>query len=151
MKLPYSEGTWFALPLRDTGFAVGVVARARKAGKITICYLFGPRRESVPTLTEVEGLKPVDAIRVLQVGDLSLINGEWPIIGQAASWTRSEWPMPDFVRKDPLSQRAWRVQYSDKDPGKVEREVPEPFESTLEKDALFGAGAVELVLTSELK
>lgn len=151
MKVPYSEGTLFAVPLRQGGFAVGVVARASIKGKVILSYFFGPHRTSVPSLAEVEKLKPSEAVRVLQVGDLSLLNGTWPIIGRGASWERSEWPMPVFVRKDPLSRKAWRVHYSDKDPNRIELEEPEPYESALECDALFGAGAAEVELTRLLE
>lgn len=150
MKLPYSEGTWFAVPLRQGGFAVGVVARATAEGKVILCYFFGPSRTSVPALPDVERFGPSDAVRVLRVGDLSLLQGEWPIIGNTASWKRLEWEIPPFVRRDDLSRKAWRVQYSDADPNSIEHEEPEQYESTLERDAVLGAGAVELVLTKLL-
>jgi len=150
VKLPYGEGTWFAVPLRQGGCAVGVVARATAKGKVILCYFFGPRRTDLPTLAEVERLKPADAVRVVRVGDLSLFRGEWPIIGQTASWKRSEWPMPPFVCRDPLSRKVWRVYYSDTNPGAIDREESEQYESALEDDGLFGAGAAELVLTKLL-
>ena len=150
MKLPYREGTWFAVPLEQGAFAVGVVARATTKGKVILCYFFGPRRRSVPTLAEVESLNPSDTIRVIRVGDLSLLRGEWPIIGQSLSWKRSDWPMPAFVRRSELSRKAWRVQYSDDNPNAIDREETEPYDSTLERDSVFGAGAAELVLTKVL-
>lgn len=59
--------------------------------------------------------------------------------------------MPAFVRKDELSGKAWKVQYSDSDPGKLDREEPAPYETALPRDALYGSGAVELVLTKMLE
>jgi Immunity protein 26 len=151
VKLPYREGTWFAVPLRKGGFAIGVVARATRSGKVILCYFFGPRQDSVPPLLEAERLAPGDAIRVVRVGDLSLIRGEWPIIGNSRIWDRASWPMPPFVRRSELSRRAWRVYYSDQDPNLVLGEEPEPYETTvLEPDAVYGAGAAEIVLTSQL-
>ena len=150
MKLPYREGTWFGVPLRQGGFAVGVVARTTNQGKIILCYFFGPRRIAVPAFAEVEGLKPSDAIRVVRVGDLSLIRGEWPIIGQVGKWKRLEWPMPSFIRRDALSCKAWRVQYSDTDPNSIDHQEPTQYESELETDSVFGASAAELVLTKIL-
>lgn len=148
--LNYHEGTWFGVPLRQGGFAVGLVARATTQGKVILCYFFGPRRQAVPALSEVERLKPSDAIRVLRVGDLSLIRAEWPIIGIASSWKRLDWPIPPFVRRDDLSRKAWRVHYSDFDPNAIDHEEPEKYESVLERDGLFGSGAAELMLTKEL-
>jgi hypothetical protein len=150
MKLPYPEGTWFAVPLRQGGFAVGVVARTTVKGKIILCYFFGPRHVTVPALGEVERLRPGGAIRIVRVGDLSLIRGEWPIIGQSVSWERSEWPMPPFVRRSDLSRKAWRVQYSDNDPNAIEHEEPEHFETKLETDSVLGSGAAEIMLTKLL-
>lgn len=147
MKLPYQEGTWFGVPLRQGGFAVGLVARASSKGKIILCYFFGPRRAVVPELEELAPLKPDDAIRVFRVGDLSLIRNEWPIVGVTLNWKRSEWPMPPFVRRNELSRKAWRVYYSDGDLSRTDREEPEPYDSKLEADALLGAGAAEQVLT----
>ncbi len=129
---------------------VGVVARATVEGKIILAYFFGPQRTGVPALREVELLKPRDAIRIVRVGDLSIIRGEWPIIGDASSWKRSDWPMPPFARRDHLSRKAWRVQYSDADPNLIDHEEPVSFETNLERDAVFGSGAAELLLTKVL-
>ncbi len=157
MKLPYREGTWFAIPLRHGGFAVGIVARAK--GGSLLCYFYGPRCNLVPKLAEVEKRKPQDALRRLHVGDLGLIDGSWPIIGHPTSWSRDDWPMPIFIRREvPLLiqgkmsvPRAWRVYRSDTDPNKVIREEREEFNSTsFEEDGLFGAGAVEIELTKLL-
>lgn len=150
MKLPYKEGTWFTLPLRDTGFGVGVVARATNKGKILLCYFFGPRRYSSPSLSELDQLSPSDAVLVQMVGDLGLIRGKWPVIGELPSWDRKLWSTPPFVRRDEILNQAWRVYYSDTDPAKFLREEPEPWDSRLERHGLFGYGAAEIVLTRRL-
>jgi len=148
IELPYKEGDWFAVPLRDGGFAVGLVARARRQGKILFGYFFGPRRASPPSLDELAGLSPKDALRALCFGDLGMIEQKWPIIGQLPCWSREEWPMQDFVRRDEISGRAWRVRYSDVDPSEVIAEEAISSENAeLENDGLFGYGAVELLLT----
>jgi hypothetical protein len=153
MKLPYAEGTWFAVPLRTVGYAVGVVARTTKKGRVILCYFFGPSRENVPQLHDVQKLRPQDALRVLRIGDLHLINGKWPIIGQSHHWQRTEWPMPVFIRREILPPyRNWLVHYSDSDPNNViqeEREINDRPE--LEEDSLFGAGALEIVMSKLLK
>ena len=46
MKLPYSEGSVFLVPLRNGGYARGVVARATGEGKGLFGYFFGPRLAS---------------------------------------------------------------------------------------------------------
>jgi hypothetical protein len=58
--------------------------------------------------------------------------------------------MPDLVRRDVLSKKAWLVRYSDDDPNQIELEHPTDFESQLGPDSLAGYGAVEIVLTKIL-
>lgn len=140
MKLPYCKRTWFGVPLRQGGFAAGVVARVTTEGKVILCCFFGPRQAVVPELAELDRLRPREAVRVVRVGDLALIRGEWPIIGKTISWKRSDWPVPPFVRRDDLSRKAWRVQYSDADPNAIDHEEPEQYESKLERDAVAWLG-----------
>jgi hypothetical protein len=151
MPLPYREGTWFAVPLKRGGYGAGVVARATADGRILLGYFFGPRHPTVPRLTDVRSLQPQEAALVVHFGDLSLIDRNWPILGQAPSWDRRRWKSPDFVRTDPLSGRAWLVHYDDRDPSVVVSEKPivKP-DPTLSRNGLFGAGAVESVLDRKL-
>lgn len=146
--LPYQEGTWFAVPLQHGGFALGVVARATRYGKVILCYFFGPRRKTLPTLSDAESLRPENAAGVWRVGDLGLVNGSWPILGSYPSWNRLEWPMPDYVRRD-SARRAWRVQYSDTNPNEIISEEREPHDSQLAPNSMRGyvAAAVALDLT----
>jgi hypothetical protein len=151
MKLPYSEGSVFAVPLRSGGYGVGVVARvsADDSGAV-LGYFFGPRYGAVPSLESLSFVKPQQALRVVMFGDPFLLNGKWPIIGKIKDWDRREWPMPDFVRRDDLAKKAWRVRYSEENLSHAVSETPEPYDSALERDAAFGAGAVELMLTKLL-
>jgi Immunity protein 26 len=153
MKLPYREGTWFAVPLRDGGFAAGIVARAAKKGEVLLCYFFGPRRQSVPRLAEVEKLPAKSACLVIKVGDLGLIRGNWPIIGELASWNRSNWPMPVFIRREMLPPYVnWLVFLSDTDPAKTIKEERTPHDRPdLREESLFGYGAAEMELSKILK
>ena len=147
-KLPYSEGTWFAIPLRNGGLGVGVVARATRKGRVILAYFFGPRRGAVPSLNELEHLEPDKAVLVIRVGDLGLIDGTWPIIGKLDNWERSSWPMPIFVRSDDLSRKAWKVYYSDTDPGLVVSEVRHPYgDTSLQENIMCGAGSAEIQMT----
>jgi hypothetical protein len=147
-RLPYREGSFFAVPLRQGGYAVGLVARMAPQGKIVLAYLFGPKLVSVPSLSDVAGLRSIDATKCLRVGDLGLLNGEWPVIGDLPHWRREDWPVPEFVRRDELSKRAWRVFFPDSDPSAFEREEAAPYEiNGLETSGLYGYGAVEILLT----
>jgi hypothetical protein len=148
--LPYSEGTLFFVPLRTGGFARGVVARCSREGKVIWGYFFGPL---LPTtdVAEPVTLNPKDAILCLMFGDLGLINGKWPILGKIANWIRSEWPMPIFVRKDPLGIKpSIRVQYSDTDTCVIVAESPVTDVTGLRPDLMSGYGSVEIKLTKLL-
>ncbi len=150
-KLNYSEGDWFAVPLRDGGFAVGIVARMDGRGGV-VGYFFGPRRSDVPTVEEVDELGPDEAAMVRQFGDLRLLEQQWPLIGRSPRWDRDRWPIPAFGRIEELSGRAWRVEYADDDLNRPIRETPvsQAEAEALPRDGALGAGAVELVLTSLL-
>ncbi|MCA9090167.1 MAG: immunity 26/phosphotriesterase HocA family protein [Planctomycetaceae bacterium] len=150
--LPYKEGTWFAVPLRQGGYATGVVARhVPGEGKIILAYFFGPKRDTVATMEELGTLSPGDAIKVVRVGDLGIMEGSWPLIGESEQWDREKWPIPPFIRKDDISKTAWRVVYADDNPNEVILEESVSYEtSEYERDALFGTGAAEIVVTQLL-
>lgn len=151
MKPLYHEGTWFAVPLRNGGYATGLVARLAPTGKIMLAYLFGPRRARLPQLSELEGLRAGDAIRVLRTGDMGLANGRWPVLGPIGHWQPADWPMPRFLRRAERLSRAWRVTYSDSDPSRSEREESVPFDTEgYDTDSLYGYGSTELLLTKLL-
>jgi immunity protein 26 of polymorphic toxin system len=146
MKLPYSDGSIFLVPLRNGGYVRGVVARGASRGRVLLGYFFGPRIES-PKSAVLDDLEPAHAALRLRFGDLGLINGEWAIVGNVPNWVPAEWPMPEFVTRDPLSKRAWVVRYADSDPRQVVSECPTDFDSHLPEDSLAGYGAAEIILT----
>ena len=151
MAIPYKEGDRFAIPLRDGGYAVGVVARSPKGGKVLLGYFFGPRYGEIPAASTVTNLSSDEAIKVVRFGDISLLRGEWPIVYRPAKWNREDWPMPSFVRTELPDSRAWRVVYHDNDPNRVMSESRlESDPAVFERDAVFGAGAIELLLTKLL-
>jgi hypothetical protein len=151
MKQPYHEGSWFAVPLINGGYAAGLVARMSPQGKIMLAYLFGPKRAVMPTLADVQDLKAGDALKAIRTGDMALANGRWPVLGEAEHFERNDWPVPVFIRRSDALKRAWQATYAD-DPAKPEREVSVPYETAgLETDSLFGYGSTELLLTKLLE
>jgi Immunity protein 26 len=145
----YAEGTVFAIPLRNGGYARGVVARAAPEEACVFGYFFGPKQTSVDNLG-MDDMLPENAILSGIFGDLGLMNGEWQVIGSLLDWQREEWPMPDFVRRDPIGKRAWRVHYSDVDPSVIESEEPTSFDTNLPPNVSSGYGSIELKLTKLL-
>jgi hypothetical protein len=146
MPLPYSEGSVFLVPLIDGGYARGVVARSPKRGRGLLGYFFGPAFKG-PDKVAMDDLDPTNAVLCVIFGDIGLVNGEWPVRGVIPGWNRSQWPMPDFVRRDPLVRRAWLVRHSDSDPSRIDVEYPTEYDSALASDSTYGYGAVELTLT----
>jgi hypothetical protein len=151
MKLPYREGTWFAVPLHNGCFAAGLVARATNRGRSILCYFFGPY-QAIPPLNELSSLSARDSLLAVMVGDLALMEGKWPVIGRMPSWKRGEWMMPLFIRREPISEKVWLVHRSDSDPSKVVREelLADPPPDNLRHDSLYGSGAAEKILAKLL-
>ena len=151
-RLPYTEGDWFGVPLKNGGYAVGIIARSRRSGKSLFGYFFGPRHWELPSMNDIRGLTPADAILIGKFGDLDLYTGEWPIIGHSDPWNRNTWPMPPLIRIDEFSKKAWKVAYSEDDPSLVVHETPCDAKEThlFPRDRGMGSGAVESRLTDLL-
>lgn len=94
-ELPYKEGDWFAVPLRDGGYALGLAARMDGRGSV-LGYFFGPRRRQIPTPEDTRGLSAAGAILAQMFGDPGLVNGRWPLLPRTTDWDRDAWPMPVF-------------------------------------------------------
>ena len=88
-KVKYGEGDWFAVPLIDGGFAVGLIARANPSG-VLLGYFFGPQRSEVPAVEGIAGLRPGDAVLVRKFGHLGIVQGKWPLLGRLDGWDRRE-------------------------------------------------------------
>lgn len=153
MKQAYPEGTWFAVPLRTGGFAVGIIARLKKmrGGKMILGYFFGKVWAQPPPLEEVIGCRPEEAVHVGRVGDLGLFDGSWPVLGSDPKWRREDWPVPLFIRREDLTERVWLIQRSDHDISKIESETRINPTTTLQEDCLDGAGSLEIYLTKLIR
>lgn len=152
-KLNYREGDWFAVPLRDYGYAVGVVARASRG--CVFGYFFRPRCENIPALDDIIVFQPKDAVWRAMFGDLGLLEEKWPIIGHSVAWDRSAWPLPPFVRIDVLNpQKAYKTRYSEDDislNGIIEIVDCDPgLVAMYPEDSVSGYGAIEIKLTDLL-
>lgn len=147
-KVRYREGDWFAVPLRDSGYATGLIARANPKGAL-LGYFFGPRRLEIPPLHDVSGLRPGDAVLVRKFSHLGIVDGTWALLGRLDGWKRQDWPTPVFVRYEELTGRSFHVFYDDNDPSRVLREkrVPPGEAEQAPKDGLMGAGFTEAILT----
>jgi len=152
VKKNYKEGDWFAVPLKHSGFAVGLAARNTPRGHVILAYFLDKKFDSIPGLDELENFTVEDTGLVLQVGGLGLVNGEWKVIGKASNWNRSQWPMPKFVRREPITNRIWLITYSDDNPNLVlsEKLINQEEAFGLGTDSLYGYGAAEKKLSKLL-
>ncbi len=149
-RVKYQEGDWFAVPLKNGKFALGLVARKGRRG-VTLGYFFGPARDKPPADEHIVGLRPENAVLIGQFGDLGIIIGEWPLIHRSTTWDRAAWPLPAFARISLDHQRAWRVELSEDDLHTSQELEALPQEvAHLPRDGLYGSGAMEKHLTKLL-
>jgi hypothetical protein len=152
-KLRYKEGDVFGIPLRTGGYALGLIARMPKNGKILLGYFFGYYFETIPSPNELPSLKPEHAIWVHMFGDLNLWKDVWPIVMHIYDWEneRKIWPMPQFVLQDRLGLGSWLVTYEKDDPSKeLSRVLSKNRIDGHWDDGLAGAGYVEIMMTKLL-
>jgi len=150
-KQKYEEGDWFAVPLRNGGYALGVVARLDGNGGI-IGYFFGPKYYAPPSLDEVTDKTASNAILVSNFGDLGLRRGKWKRIGKDPRWDRNQWPIPPFVRTDAVSGVHRKAIYTEDNLNTERALLPCSLveAATLPRDGIAGYGAVEIKLTKLL-
>lgn len=149
-KLPYAEGDCFVLPLRDGGFARGVVARLD--GRGVVCgYFFGPTLSAVSEAIVDATVQPEKAALIARFGDLGLLKGAWKLIGRIPDWDRAKWRVPGFLHLDEGGDGGFVRYYDDSmvftQEERVEVSAVSP---NVPRDALLGFGAAEIRLTKLL-
>lgn len=143
MPRAYGEGTVFLVPLPRGGFGRGVIARISPKGGTLLGYFFAPRVND-PADATIADLRPEAAVARLRCGDLGLLKKQWPLLGPLPAWDRDKWPMPRFMRQDPMDKLPPSIIiYSDEDPSLIVAERASGEAEGLDRAALFGAGAVE--------
>lgn len=153
----YYEGQWFAVPLRDGYFGIGIIVRGNYRTKGGLGYFFGPKYPDIPTANATYLKDKDNAMLICQFGDLGIVQGDWPLINNGKPFSREEWPVPLFHRVLPVpDNKAVIVEYK-----QDFNDMEAPFrESTvslseeilrLPEDGLFGSGAVEIKLTKLIK
>jgi hypothetical protein len=148
-KLTYQEGDVFGVPLEEgRGYALGLVARVAKRGGTVLGYFFGKHFGYLPIEIDMSALRPQDAILTVRFGDLHLMDGRWPIISRTQGWDRGMWPMPKFVRIEPVSNKVYLVSFSDDDPSArlTEKRIDDN-SANYARDSLKGASGLEKTLS----
>lgn len=152
----YNEGDWFVVPLRNNGFATGIIVRCGDKTKIGLGYFFGPRITRVPDATLVDQMKASDAILVAWFGTLGIIQGVWPIIKNSHLFNKNDWPVPLFRRIDSVTPSKGRlIEYEQENP-KYARPLHEIIKDAnflfgYPDEILYGSKAIEIKLNRLLK
>jgi Immunity protein 26 len=151
----YSEGQWFAVPLRTGGYALGIITRGNYKTKGGLGYFFGPKYSELPGDEATWQKSPEDAVLITQFGDLGLINGTWPLIPSTRLFSKEDWPMPKFgMEVSLIPGKAFLREYGQKHNGKLmlirETVVDIRDIADLPEDVSMGGGAVEIKLTNLL-
>ena len=138
------------MPLPNGGYGLGLVARMAPKGRLLFGYFFGPRSDTLAF--DLASIEAADAALVGRFGDLHLYDGKWKTLGQVPDWDRSNWPLPLFLKRDPLGRLPDQVVCYDEDdlsrPGIWERRDSIP--QGIPTDGLMGAGYVEIALGKAL-
>jgi hypothetical protein len=149
-RINYSEGTCFFVPLRNGGFARGVVTRLSGNGEI-FAYFFGPKLTGPEA--SFDDVRAENALLSGRCGDLGLLKGEWPLAGHLNNWNRNDWPLPALYREDAEAQKAWLSYYDNNDLKFLREESVDYRQAQYTKypyDRLMGYGAVEIRITKLL-
>ncbi len=138
----YRAGDWFVIPLADGTFVPARVVRHRKPHNVLV-YAFAPQAV-VPTLDDVAGLEPGDALTAQHISGLN-IGDEWPLLGGADRFDRTRWKIPEFesdLRHAFPAGREVRVAFLDDDLRTVHSfQAPLSELGKRQPDGVAGAGA----------
>lgn len=144
----YHEGSLFLVPLKDHGFAQGLVCRADGKG-VVFGHFFGPRIHSAADSLSDVRLEPTKALLSGFFGELGLTKGDWPIVGELAEFERRNWPLPVFVRE--IAGQMYVREFNDRLEIVSEHKVAlDALPVTTCRDSVMGYGFVEIRLTKLL-
>jgi hypothetical protein len=154
--IKYKEGQWFAIPLKNGGYATGIIVRGSYMTKGGLGYFFGPKYKEIPSYTETYQKNKDNPILIGWFGDLGIIKGDWPIIENGRNFIREDWPVPKFQRKSSLTEgKVYVVEYGQNNEVHDSiREILVPINKEILKypeDGLYGSEAIEKELEKLLK
>jgi len=142
------EGKIIILPLREGGYATGLIARQDK--NILLGYFFDTYYQNPPLSIKEWFSSKVCLICLF--GALGIKNNEWNILGDMPLWQRDEWKVPIFKQQDPLiPEQYYSVIYQDDLKGYERERASKEEVQQYYSYGIFGYGAVEIALSKVLK
>lgn len=147
-KKIYKEGDVFLVPLRTSGYGIGMIARMHK--HILLGYFWKLKFYEAPVHLNIDNLKKSDAFWIKQFGSRGFDVGTWKVIGHHPLFSRETWEMPRFLREvAPFGK--YLVSYNDKLEETEYVAVGDSFYGDYPRDGLSGYGSVEIMLTKYLE
>ncbi len=117
MNKTYKEGDWLVIPLANSGYALGVIARAAEKSAYALGYFFPTQYASYPSYKAAAGLRPKDAVLIAWFSDVGIKNGDWFVLRNSPPFLREEWPVPQFVRPVVLyPEKGYLIEYDQEEP-----------------------------------
>jgi hypothetical protein len=98
-RIRYREGQWFAIPIKDIGYCLGIIVRGSSKTHGGLGYFWSSITKNLPTEEDINKIKPSDAVLIARFGGLGISTGEWPLIQTSNKFVREDWPVPLFIRK----------------------------------------------------
>ncbi len=90
-RIKYEEGDWFAVPIGEGIYCLGMVGGKDPQIRSFIGYYFPKTFDSVPTVDDIQGLQSSDAVFISWTGNPGVYSGVWPIIGRQPDFNKHEW------------------------------------------------------------
>ena len=149
----YSEGDFFAVPLKTGGFAIGL-ALCLGIKHDVVARFFGPVRDSLPSLDELKNLREINSAHIEHFLDDGLRDGSWEVIGQYPEWDAYDWPIPKFgwLERSPSNSegQAFEVELDENLRASRQKKVSIEHFNTLPYEVLVGSKDVEITLALAL-
>lgn len=112
-KKIYTEGSFFAIPLRDTTFAVGLIIRINDSS--VLGHFLNKKFIEIPDPHQISKLfLSLENIALTRIfGSRGLDKRRWPVFGKMDQWKREVWNVPVFGKKDALADYYFKIHYDD--------------------------------------
>ncbi|MEM7375641.1 MAG: Imm26 family immunity protein [Bacteroidota bacterium] len=149
----FTTGTWFAIPLKSGGYAIGIITGGQS--NIRLGYFFLDRFDDLPKSSDLKDLSASKSSLIAWFSAKGFKQGRWIVLESNRAFKRAEWPVPRFARVDVVDPtKGFIIEYDPNEPNHTQplREILCSSQETenLPYDGLFGVGAIESKLDSTI-
>ena len=147
-KIKVEEGDIFAVPLRQGGYDIGLIARKHKTSNLG--YFFDKVYQSPPETLDVTGINNWKVTLIGQFSAIGIEEGEWPLLKTAFNFKREDWPIPVLKMQEPITEQYFAVLYDDTLFNEKRYLITKEAADKLFGHGVYGYGALEKKLSSIL-